>query len=65
MPRLSEGPADMMSGMASSDYKYVVLGGQTAGYAAADIVKRGVSKGKCCLFSLQLLQLLLVAIKGY
>ena len=40
------------SAMASSDYKYVVLGGgQAAGYAAAEFVKRGVSKGELAIVS--------------
>lgn len=38
--------------MASSDYKYVVLGGgQAAGYAAAEFVKRGVNKGELAIVS--------------
>ena len=36
----------------ATDYKYVVLGGgQAAGYAAAEFVKRGVSAGELAIVS--------------
>jgi hypothetical protein len=45
--------------MAASSYKYVVLGGgNAAGYAAAEFVKRGGGKGELAIVSDEAVRLL-------